>query len=123
MITRGVASVRSPVRNLCWFNPDISHDAFVEAAIRAFCEEYGINEVVHEVDETEDLLSIPYIRDGMAELTVRLVSASIAFSELTSCRHGTGRLGRRQNSRTHCRGRSRGVKWSVLLPVFLIEAY
>ncbi|KZV77137.1 Lipoyltransferase and lipoate-protein ligase, partial [Peniophora sp. CONT] len=69
MVTRGVASVRSPVRNLCWFNPDISHDAFVEAVIRAFREEYGISEEVCEVDETEDLLSIPYIREGMAELT------------------------------------------------------
>ncbi|VDC02518.1 unnamed protein product [Peniophora sp. CBMAI 1063] len=69
MITRGVASVRSPVRNLCWFNPDISHDAFVEAVIQAFREEYGVSEEVQGVHETEDLLSIPYIRDGMAELT------------------------------------------------------
>ena len=75
MVTRGVASVRSPVRNLCWFNPDISHDAFVEAVVRAFREEYGVNEEVQEVDESEDLLSIPYIRDGMSELTVRSLNS------------------------------------------------
>lgn len=104
MITRGVASVRSPVRNLCWFNPDISHDAFVKAVIRAFREEYGVDEEVQEVDESEDLLSIPYIRDGMAELTVRLMVQYAAPSKLILCRRGTGHSARRQNSRIHCKG-------------------
>jgi lipoate-protein ligase A len=46
MITRGVASVRSPVRNLCWFQPEITHEAFVAAVVRAFREEYGVDEDV-----------------------------------------------------------------------------
>lgn len=111
MVTRGVASVRSPVRNLCWFNPDISHGAFVEAVVRAFREEYGVTEEAQEVDDSDDLLSIPYIRDGMAELTVRDDFRSTTCHELRVCRHGIGRSGKRQNSRTRCRGRSLGVRW------------
>ncbi|KAA1466615.1 Lipoyltransferase and lipoate-protein ligase [Dentipellis sp. KUC8613] len=67
MITKGVASVRSPVRNLCDFQPNITHEAFVDAVVQAFRDEYGISAPVREVEENESS-SIPYIRDGMAEL-------------------------------------------------------
>ena len=111
MVTRGVASVRSPVRNLCWFNPEVSHGAFVEAVVQVFREEYGVIDEVKEVDESEDLLDIPYIREGMAELTVRGMTAMPALHELMQYRLGTGRLDRRQNSRTRCKSHSHGVKW------------
>lgn len=38
MQTKGVASVRSPVRNLQRFN--VTHESFVEAVVREFREEY-----------------------------------------------------------------------------------
>ncbi|KAI0036064.1 hypothetical protein K488DRAFT_76244 [Vararia minispora EC-137] len=68
MVTRGVASVRSPVRNLCCFQPDTTHESFVDAVVREFREEYGVNEDIYEVTESEDFLRIPYIYDGMTEL-------------------------------------------------------
>lgn len=43
MQTKGVASVRSPVRNLQSFNPTVSHEAFVDAVISSFRDEYGID--------------------------------------------------------------------------------
>jgi lipoate-protein ligase A len=46
MITKGVASVRSPVCNLQQFSSTISHDAFSNAVIRAFQEEYNIDQEV-----------------------------------------------------------------------------
>lgn len=46
MITRGVASVRSPVKNLQEFNPSVTHDDFVRTMVRAFREEYHIEEPV-----------------------------------------------------------------------------
>ncbi|TFY54332.1 hypothetical protein EVG20_g9745 [Dentipellis fragilis] len=67
MITKGVASVRSPVRNLCDFQPNITHEAFVDAVVQAFREEYGISAPVREV-EGDESLSVPYIQHGMAEL-------------------------------------------------------
>ncbi|KAI0268098.1 hypothetical protein BC834DRAFT_923217 [Gloeopeniophorella convolvens] len=44
LVTRGVASVRSPVKNLQEFNPLVSHEAFVRAMVQAFREEYSIEE-------------------------------------------------------------------------------
>ncbi|GJE84883.1 lipoyltransferase and lipoate-protein ligase [Phanerochaete sordida] len=69
METKGVASVRSPVRNLQQFNPDVHYEGFVQAVIDVFQYHYGIREEVHEVEETAEAKSIPYIRDGMAELS------------------------------------------------------
>ena len=43
MITRGVASVRSPVKNLQEFNPTVTHGDFVGAMVQAFREEYHID--------------------------------------------------------------------------------
>ncbi|TFY73183.1 hypothetical protein EWM64_g10828 [Hericium alpestre] len=67
MVTKGVASVRSPVRNLCDFRADITHESFVEAVVWAFREEYHIDEPVQFVND-EQATAIDYIRHGMAEL-------------------------------------------------------
>jgi len=69
MITKGVASVRSPVRNLQDFSSDVTHERFVEAMIESFREEYGVSEEAEYVDKSEELLQIPYICNGMSELT------------------------------------------------------
>ena len=46
MVTQGVTSVRSPVKNLQEFNPTVTHDTFVRAIIQAFCKEYHVEETV-----------------------------------------------------------------------------
>lgn len=40
LVTKGVASVRSPVHNLRQFKSDVTHSAFVDAVIENFAEEY-----------------------------------------------------------------------------------
>ncbi|EPS98727.1 hypothetical protein FOMPIDRAFT_1125697 [Fomitopsis schrenkii] len=66
--TKGVESVRSPVRNLQHFNPDVTHERFVDAVVTAFRREYGINEGVQKVEEHDVVKSVEYIRRGIAEL-------------------------------------------------------
>ncbi|KAI0689233.1 Lipoyltransferase and lipoate-protein ligase [Cytidiella melzeri] len=86
METKGVASVRSPVCNLQQYNPTVTHEDFVEAAVKAFREEYGNEEdvsavgssavyqrmysmvQVQEVEETEQTAGIEYIRNGIEEI-------------------------------------------------------
>lgn len=46
MRTKGVASVRSPVRNLVQSSASATHETFVDAVIQSFREEYTINEEV-----------------------------------------------------------------------------
>ncbi len=46
MLTKGVASVPSPVCNLRQHNVNISHEQFCEAAIREFRRVYDVNEEV-----------------------------------------------------------------------------
>ena len=46
MHTKGVDSVRSPVRNLRHFTPDISHESFVKSVAREFTIVYGGHEEV-----------------------------------------------------------------------------
>jgi lipoate-protein ligase A len=89
MITKGVASVRSPVCNLQQFSPTISHETFSDAVVRAFQEEYNIDQEVnlfclsvtictlkwlkpYVAQEDEGMTNIEYIREGMAELPVRI---------------------------------------------------
>ncbi|KAJ3798977.1 Lipoyltransferase and lipoate-protein ligase [Lentinula aff. detonsa] len=70
METKGVASVRSPVRNLQQFKPTVTHEAFVDAVIHEFREEYevrAVNDVVHIIGE-DNCKDIEYIQDGMLEL-------------------------------------------------------
>ena len=43
MVTKGVASVRSPVNNVIQWKNDISHDEFVQAVIRKFVENHNPN--------------------------------------------------------------------------------
>ncbi|KZP21546.1 Lipoyltransferase and lipoate-protein ligase [Athelia psychrophila] len=68
MITRGVASVRSPVCNLQQYSPSASHDAFADAVVQAFREEYNIEQDVQMAEENEATLGIDYVRKGMEEL-------------------------------------------------------
>ncbi|KAI0371535.1 Lipoyltransferase and lipoate-protein ligase [Pilatotrama ljubarskyi] len=65
METRGVASVRSPVCNLQQYHTEVSHDKFVQAVVDAFRREYGVDEEVHTVHDTDGTQEIEYIRYGM----------------------------------------------------------
>ncbi|KAH9077017.1 Lipoyltransferase and lipoate-protein ligase [Lactarius deliciosus] len=67
MVTRGVASVRSPVKNLREFSPTVTHDTFVRAMVQAFREEYHVKEPVQYV-QASDTTDSPYIQNGIAEL-------------------------------------------------------
>ena len=95
MVTRGVASVRSPVKNLREFSPTITHDTFVKAMVQAFREEYRVKEPVcscHKNFLSANLLSqvqyaqasdatdSPYIQNGIAELHVRLLAPMTSLS-------------------------------------------
>ena len=66
---RGVPSVRSPVRNLRDFKPDLDHEKFVSSVIRSFAEEYGVEEKAVVVDEAT-LRENDYIASGVQELFV-----------------------------------------------------
>jgi len=68
MITKGVASVRSPVCNLQQYMPTISHNVFANTVIKEFRKEYDINETAHAIEENKDTTNIEYIRNGMDEL-------------------------------------------------------
>ncbi|KXN89511.1 Lipoate-protein ligase A [Leucoagaricus sp. SymC.cos] len=68
MITKGVASVRSPVRNIQQSNMNVDHTSFTAAVISEFQKEYDIHEEAIVVEESEILLSIEHIKKGMAEL-------------------------------------------------------
>jgi len=68
MITKGVASVRSPVCNLQQFSSSISHETFSVAVVKAFREEYNIDEEPQVFGGDGVISSIEYIRQGMAEL-------------------------------------------------------
>lgn len=46
MLTKGVASVRSPVQNLRHFERSITHERFVAETIKSFQDEYGVHEEV-----------------------------------------------------------------------------
>ncbi|THH13797.1 hypothetical protein EW146_g6460 [Bondarzewia mesenterica] len=68
MVTRGVASIRSPVRNLNEFQPHLLHDEFVHEVVQAFRDEYDVHEPVQSVTYDADTMNIDEIRHGMAEL-------------------------------------------------------
>jgi len=68
MITKGVASVRSPVCNLAQFSKKVSHEMFVNAVVDSFKAEYGVHDKPCIVNDTDDLARIGYIQRGMAEL-------------------------------------------------------
>ncbi|KAG5641031.1 hypothetical protein DXG03_006355 [Asterophora parasitica] len=68
MITRGVASVRSPVCNLQQYSREITHDTFTNAVVDSFRQEYGVTSSAQYIDETDELKNVEYIRNGMLEL-------------------------------------------------------
>ncbi|KAL9713017.1 hypothetical protein Ac2012v2_004258 [Leucoagaricus gongylophorus] len=70
MITKGVASVRSPVCNIQQSYMNVNHASFAAAVVSEFRKEYKISEEVVEIDESDSLLSIDYIKNGMNELLV-----------------------------------------------------
>ena len=89
MVTRGVASVRSPVKNLREFSPPITHNTFVKSMVQAFREEYRVKEPVcpcHksirsanflgqvQYVQASDAANSPYIQNGIAELHVKTLS-------------------------------------------------
>lgn len=94
MITRGVASVRSPVTNLQEFSPAVTHDKFLQAMVRAFRKEYQVEEPVRpccklifvflliiapqvQYVQAEDATNIPYIQDSMAQFPVGLLTFAL----------------------------------------------
>ncbi|KAF9238816.1 Lipoyltransferase and lipoate-protein ligase [Melanogaster broomeanus] len=68
MNTKGVASVRSPVRNLVQSSMTATHQAFVDAMVGSFREEYGIDKEPCVVDEAPEYVQDEYFRVGMTEL-------------------------------------------------------
>ncbi|KAH6914598.1 Lipoyltransferase and lipoate-protein ligase [Coprinopsis sp. MPI-PUGE-AT-0042] len=68
MITKGVASVRSPVCNLRQHNPEIGHEHFTNAVIESFKAKYSISSEVCFVAESKSVLEEPHIQKGMEEL-------------------------------------------------------
>ncbi|KAI0082522.1 Lipoyltransferase and lipoate-protein ligase [Panus rudis PR-1116 ss-1] len=68
METKGVTSVRSPVRNLQQYTPGITHEGFVFAIIRSFQQAYGITDPINFIDEDEVALGVQHIRQSIEEL-------------------------------------------------------
>ncbi|TFK29027.1 Lipoyltransferase and lipoate-protein ligase [Coprinopsis marcescibilis] len=68
LITKGVASVRSPVCNLQQHNPGIGHEEFTNAVIDEFRDEYSVRTEVCFVSDSKEILDEPDIRNGMVEL-------------------------------------------------------
>ncbi|KAF8507602.1 hypothetical protein JB92DRAFT_2734866 [Gautieria morchelliformis] len=68
MVTKGVASVRSPVHNLRQFRSNVTHARFMEAVIDNFTEEYEINPEVQMVHDGAEIRDIDHIKAGIIEL-------------------------------------------------------
>ncbi|KAK0491530.1 hypothetical protein IW261DRAFT_1438210, partial [Armillaria novae-zelandiae] len=69
MLTKGVASVPSPVCNLRQHDVNISHEQFCEAAISEFRRVYDINEEVQRISENTDLVDLDDVHKGVTELS------------------------------------------------------
>ncbi|GAA6048579.1 hypothetical protein NBRC10513_000655 [Rhodotorula toruloides] len=102
MVTKGVASVPSPVRNLRKWSKEVSHEKFVEVVAREFADKYGLSGEIKRVDESE-ARGNEYVRDVVAELKswewqygqtpefTHEITGSFDFGSLTmsiSSRHG-----------------------------------
>ncbi|GAA5857691.1 hypothetical protein JCM8547_004332 [Rhodosporidiobolus lusitaniae] len=102
MVTKGVASVPSPVRNLREWTNDIDHDRFVEVVAREFASKYGGNGEITRVNEDE-VERNPYVKEVVEELKswdwqygqtpefTHSISGSFPWGSLTldiSSRHG-----------------------------------
>ncbi|KIJ57023.1 hypothetical protein M422DRAFT_773736 [Sphaerobolus stellatus SS14] len=106
MVTRGVASVRSPVNNLWQFNPGLSYEGFENAMVETFNKEYYPDSTaaeVHEITESPEVLEIDYIAKGIEELKswewqygqtpefTHIMTGKFSWGELTfdiSSKHG-----------------------------------
>lgn len=130
MVTRGVASVRSPVKNLQEPSPTVTHDKFVRAMVQAFREEYHIEEPVRPVSQGHFFLLIIALgpiraSGGCHRHTVYprqhgptpCRNLHIAIVELIGeyfvLRAGIGHLDRLQSSHIRSAGVSDGAAWSV----------
>ncbi|GAA5858404.1 hypothetical protein JCM5353_003957 [Sporobolomyces roseus] len=67
MVTKGVASVPSPVRNLKEWNDAIDHEAFVGGVAEEFARKYRVGGEIERVNE-EVLKTNEYVREVMQEL-------------------------------------------------------
>ncbi|KAG8218885.1 hypothetical protein J3R82DRAFT_4564 [Butyriboletus roseoflavus] len=84
MHTKGVSSVRSPVRNLAQSSASATHEAFVRAVIKSFREEYAIDEDPCFVHETSHYLEDEYFKVGMSELQASLPMPCVSCSLMGS---------------------------------------
>ncbi|KAK0190428.1 hypothetical protein F5146DRAFT_1102839 [Armillaria mellea] len=69
MVTKGVASVPSPVCNLRQHNVNISHEQFCKAAISEFRRVYDVNEDAQHISENTDLVDLDDVHKGVTELS------------------------------------------------------
>ncbi|KZV96976.1 Lipoyltransferase and lipoate-protein ligase [Exidia glandulosa HHB12029] len=67
MLTKGVASVRSPVCNLRQWKPDASHEQFVQAAVESFRQEFDVEREPAFIDEG-DFQDVQQVRQSIDEL-------------------------------------------------------
>ncbi|GAA6008605.1 hypothetical protein JCM11491_003365 [Sporobolomyces phaffii] len=67
MITKGVASVPSPVRNLREWNSELDHAKFVRQVSTEFSNAYGVSDEIRRVDEDE-IERNDYVRATIEEL-------------------------------------------------------
>ena len=97
LFTKGVASVRSPVRNLAHFVPDVSHEGFVQAMARAFAEEFDGSGEVRAAKPSVCETNSPSSRFSMStRLTWNTMNAY--WRAYQSSRRGTGCLARPRSS-------------------------
>ncbi|KAF5329040.1 hypothetical protein D9611_013885 [Ephemerocybe angulata] len=68
MVTKGVASVRSPVCNLQQYNPEVTHEAFTNAVVAQFQKDYDIHQEPFLVSDSQDFRCDEDIRKGIEEL-------------------------------------------------------
>ncbi|GAA6048019.1 hypothetical protein JCM3770_000151 [Rhodotorula araucariae] len=67
MVTKGVASVPSPVRNLRETSTAVNHERFIEAVAEQFAQKYGVSRDTKRIDESE-LETNGYVREVVDEL-------------------------------------------------------
>ncbi|GAA5984227.1 hypothetical protein JCM11641_005887 [Rhodosporidiobolus odoratus] len=67
MVTKGVASVPSPVRNLREWSSSIDHEQFVEVVAQEFAKKYGVSGEIKRVDESEAERN-EYVKEVVEEL-------------------------------------------------------
>ncbi|KIY51652.1 Lipoyltransferase and lipoate-protein ligase [Fistulina hepatica ATCC 64428] len=68
MITKGVASVRSPVGNLQRFNASASHEAFCRSMVSAFLNEYRMEDEPQFIHQSSEYTNLEAIARSMSEL-------------------------------------------------------